>query len=71
MRWRAAVLAFLFISCATWTQTGRLVNDPCVHLGTRPASDGIGDYALTFQLSTDWPIPCRPTDGGVEKIHDD
>jgi hypothetical protein len=28
-----------------------------VHLGVRPASDGIGDYALTVQISTEWG-PC-------------
>lgn len=70
MRWRTAVLTLLVVSCATWSQTGRLVNDPCVHLGARPNSDGFGDYALTIQLSSDWPNPCHPTDAGVDRTRE-
>src|SRR5579864_7319509 len=69
MRWRAAVLALpLLLCCATWTQTGRLVDDPCVHVGVRPASDGFGDVATTFQVTTDWPQKCYAA--GVDGGHD-
>lgn len=65
MRWRAAFLALPLMCCATWTKTGRVVNDPCVHVGVRPASDGLGDFAVTVQVTTDWPRRCVvPKDAG-------
>jgi hypothetical protein len=67
MRWRAVFFAMpLFLACSTWTRTGRVVNEPCVHLGVRPALDGSGNYAATVQLSTDWPMQCVIRDAGVE-----
>jgi hypothetical protein len=51
-------------SCATWARTGRIINDPCIHVGVRPASDGLGDYAVTVQITTDWPARCYATDAG-------
>jgi hypothetical protein len=56
-RWRLAAL-LVASSCATWTATGRLVDGKCLHVGARPSSDGRGDYALTLQVSSDWPLPC-------------
>jgi hypothetical protein len=61
------MLALLFISCATWTETGRLVNNPCLHVGLRPATDGAGNGAATLQISTDWPAPCQALDAGVDR----
>jgi hypothetical protein len=52
----------LFIACETWSQTGRLVNEPCLHVGVRPASDSVGDGVITVQVTTDWPFRCYPTD---------
>jgi hypothetical protein len=47
------IAALLLSSCATWASTGRVVNDPCLHVGVRPASDAVGDYAVTVQVTTD------------------
>jgi hypothetical protein len=62
--WRAALLALSIVSCETWSRTGRVVNDPCVHVGVRPASDGAGNYALTVQITTDLPATCERKDAG-------
>jgi hypothetical protein len=51
----AGALALLLAACSTWAQTGRVVDGRCVHVGVRPASDGLGDYALTVQVTTDAP----------------
>lgn len=65
MRWRAVFLALpFFFACATWSNTGRIVNDPCVHVGVRPASDTVGNEAITVQVTTDWPFKCFAVDGG-------
>ena len=60
----AALLAALWaLGCSTWLATGSLYRSPCVHVGARPASDGLGDGAVTVQVSTDWPA-CRQVYGG-------
>jgi hypothetical protein len=63
-------LVVLLFSCATWRQTGRLVDGPCTHLGARPAdlsqSDAVDDWGFTLQASSDWPAPCA-RDGGFEE----
>jgi hypothetical protein len=47
----------LVVACATWSKTGSVYRSRCIHVGIRPASDGIGDYAMTLQVSTEWG-PC-------------
>lgn len=72
MKWRAAVLALPLLCCGTWTQTGRLVDDPCVHVGVRPATD-LSGAAVTLQVTTDWPGKCyrdAGVPGGVGEAHD-
>lgn len=51
-------------ACSTWATTGSLYRGPCTHVGGRPASDGVGDYAVTAQISTDW-AACPRADGGM------
>src|ERR1700722_2437838 len=52
---------FALSSCATWMDSGSIYRGPCTHLGLRPATDGPGDYAVTVQVSTDYPrCPRRP-----------
>lgn len=51
-RWALVVLS----ACATWSSTGSVHRSPCTHVGVRPASDGLGDYAVTLQISTDAPL---------------
>lgn len=63
-------LAFLLTiaACSTWTSSGSVYRGRCVHVGVRPASDGLGDYAVTAQVSTEW-APCRtvyPDDAGLD-----
>ena len=53
-----AALTLLAASCATWASTGSVWRERCTHVGVRPASDGLGDYAVTLQVSTDAPV-CR------------
>jgi hypothetical protein len=51
----------LWASCSTWTQwtqTGSLYRNPCTHVGIRPASDAIDEWAVTVQVSTEWG-PCN------------
>jgi len=48
----------LVASCATWASTGSIDRSPCLHVGLRPASDDVGDWAVTVQVSTDAPV-CR------------
>ena len=49
-------LAICSASCAVWLATGSVYRDPCTHLGVRVHSDDLGrDYAVTVQVSTDWP----------------
>ena len=45
-------------ACTTWATTGSVYRSPCTHVGVRPASDGLGDYAATVQISSDAPV-CR------------
>jgi hypothetical protein len=45
--------ALLLSSCATWASTGSVYREPCLHIGVRPASDAVGDYAVTVQVTTD------------------
>ena len=43
-------------SCGVWLATGSVYRSPCTHLGGRVHSDDLGrDYAVTVQVSTDWP----------------
>ena len=60
MRTRLAIAATLLTACSTWARSGSLVRDPCLHVGVRPGSDAVGDYALTVQVTTDWPARCAP-----------
>lgn len=61
-----AVLALAHCAAwATWSSTGSLYRGPCTHVGLRPATDGIGDYAMTVQISTDGPQCGRSLEGGV------
>jgi hypothetical protein len=46
-------------ACVMWTSTGSVYRDPCLHVGVRPASDGLGDYAATVQVSADPGLPCH------------
>ena len=52
---------------STWSTTGSLYRSKCTHAGARPASDAIGDWAVTVQISSDWPAPCAATDGGSHR----
>ncbi len=54
----------LAAACSTWSSTGSLYRGPCSHLGARPASDGVEDWGVTVQVSTDWPA-CPRGDGGT------
>lgn len=47
----------LFTCASTWATTGSVYRGRCVHAGIRPASDAVGDYALTVQISADVPCP--------------
>ena len=57
---RLVVFLALFVVCATWSSTGRIVNKPCTHVGIRPVdltmvddeSDGTG---VSVRVSTDAP----------------
>jgi hypothetical protein len=61
----AAMLAIAWCSsCALWASTGSVYRGQCTHVGLRPASDGIGDYAVTLQVSTDAPWCASERDGG-------
>jgi hypothetical protein len=42
-------------ACASTLATGSVYRSRCVHVGVRPASDAIGDYAVTVQVTTDTP----------------
>ena len=51
-------------SCGVWLATGSVYRSPCTHLGGRVHSDDLGrDYAVTVQVSTDWPF-CPEVSGG-------
>jgi hypothetical protein len=53
-----AVLALVMLAhCSGWMRTGRLVDGRCIHVGLRPASDAIGEWAVTVQVAADW-NPC-------------
>lgn len=56
------VLALAWVvGCATWASSGSVYRSsgPCpVHIGIRPASDGVGDYAATVRIAGD--PECRP-----------
>ena len=57
-------LAICSASCAVWLATGSVYRSPCTHLGVRGHSDDLGhDYAVTVQVSTDWPF-CPEVYGG-------
>jgi hypothetical protein len=55
------LIAVALVSCSTLVSSGRIVNEPCFHLGVRPAKDN--GYAATVQITTDWP-QCFAVDGG-------
>ena len=58
--WLVNVLVLVSLSaCAGWARSGRLVDQPCLHVGVRPASDAAGNWAVTVQVTTDWPARCR------------
>ena len=64
MRSLAILAALWAIGCSTWLATGSVYRDPCTHLGVRVHSDDLGrDYAVTVQVSTDWPS-CPEVSGG-------
>lgn len=54
-RWLPAIILVVGAvnACATWATTGSLYRGRCTHVGARPASDAIGDYAVTVQVTTD------------------
>lgn len=54
-RWRVAVISLTLSACATWAASGSLYRDRCTHVGVRP-TDPSDSYALTVQVTTDWPI---------------
>jgi hypothetical protein len=56
-------LAICSASCAVWLATGSVYRSPCTHLGVRGHSDDWRDYAVTVQVSTDWPF-CPEVYGG-------
>jgi hypothetical protein len=61
-----AAWVLILTGCAvysSWASSGRLVEGRCLHVGARPASDGVGDYAATLQVSHEWG-PCLAEDGG-------
>jgi hypothetical protein len=62
-RSRMKIAVLVFASCSTLVTTGSIVREPCLHVGVRPASDGIGDYAATIQVSFDAPCTTRPDAG--------
>jgi hypothetical protein len=49
------VMAIIVTNCAHWAATGRIVDTRCTHVGARPASDGRDDWAMTLQITTDYP----------------
>jgi len=57
----ALVLAALLVleGCSTWVTKGSLWRGrlgACeTHVGARPASDGPSDWAMTVQVTTDYP----------------
>ena len=56
MRSLAILAALWAIGCSTWLATGSLYRGRCSHVGGRVHSDDLGrDYAVTVQVSTDWP----------------
>ena len=55
MRWLPVACIVLGASCA-WATTGSMYRGKCSHASARPASDGVGDYAATVQVSTDAPV---------------
>lgn len=56
-RWLPAAILLVGAAnaCATWATSGSLYRGRCTHVGVRPASDAIGDYAVTVQVTTDAP----------------
>ena len=58
MRAAAIAIALSLAGCATVWSTGSFVRRPCLHEGLRLHSDALNDGAVTFRVSTDWPI-CR------------
>ena len=58
-----AALTLLAASCATWASTGSVwrgtVRGCPVHVGARPSSDAVGDWAVTLQITTEEAAPCR------------
>ena len=49
-------LAICSASCAVWLATGSVYRSPCTHLGVRPSTDDLAhDWAVSAQVSTDWP----------------
>ena len=61
-RWIVAAVAS---SCA-WASTGSVYRSPCVHVGVRPHSDDVGEWAVTVQVANEWG-PCVGNDGGPGK----
>jgi hypothetical protein len=56
----AAALAIMSLVCeCRWAATGRVVDSRCVHAGVRPASDSLDDFAVTVQVTTDYPARCE------------
>ena len=57
----AATLAVMSLvcECSHWAATGRVVDSRCVHVGVRPASDSLDDFAITVQVTTDYPARCE------------
>ena len=52
--WHAPVAAPDAPALPLLLETGSVVRTEALHVGIRPASDALGDYAVTIQVSASW-----------------